>query len=373
MVERTATTERRGARARSSRRPRSRLGRRAAGRRRPQRPRCDAPLRGARHGRGGPGPLPGRQPRDRAGDPGRLLLRLRAAASAHARRPRGNRGADGRERRRRPSLRAARAAAGGGPGRSSPSAASRSRWRSSTISLAARRRYGEPMPPTSVYEHGPFIDLCKGPHVASHRADRPVQAARGRRARTGAATRSARCSSAIYGTVWGTQEELDTYLWRREEAKKRDHRRLGVQLDLFSFHDVSPGLGVLAPEGPADLAHAGGRDARAPGAARLPGGQHADPRSQEALGAVRPLGPLRREHVHRRERGPDVQPQADELPGKHVHLPVAAALLPRPPAAAVSEYGRLHRNERSGTLVRADPRPAVHPGRRPHLRAARTS
>jgi threonyl-tRNA synthetase len=53
----------------------------------------------------------------------------------------------------------------------------------------------------------------------------------------------------IYGTVWPTQEELDKYLWRREEAKKRDHRRLGVQLDLFSFHDVSPGAAFWHPKG----------------------------------------------------------------------------------------------------------------------------
>ena len=53
----------------------------------------------------------------------------------------------------------------------------------------------------------------------------------------------------IYGTAWATQEELDAYLWRREEAKKRDHRRLGVQLDLFSFHDVSPGSAFWHPKG----------------------------------------------------------------------------------------------------------------------------
>ena len=53
----------------------------------------------------------------------------------------------------------------------------------------------------------------------------------------------------IYGTVWETQEELDQFLWRREEAKKRDHRQLGVQLDLFSFHDVSPGAAFWHPKG----------------------------------------------------------------------------------------------------------------------------
>jgi threonyl-tRNA synthetase len=53
----------------------------------------------------------------------------------------------------------------------------------------------------------------------------------------------------IYGTVWRDQEELEQFLWRRAEAKKRDHRRLGVQLDLFSFHDVSPGSAFWHPKG----------------------------------------------------------------------------------------------------------------------------
>ena len=53
----------------------------------------------------------------------------------------------------------------------------------------------------------------------------------------------------VYGTAWATQDELDQYLWRREEARKRDHRRLGVQLDLFSFHDVSPGSAFWHPKG----------------------------------------------------------------------------------------------------------------------------
>ena len=128
----------------------------------------------------------------------------------------------------------------------------------------------------------------------------------------------------IYGTVWETQEELDHYLWRREEAKKRDHRKLGVQLDLFSFHDVVAGLGVLAPQGPAHLADARDGDARAPGAARLRG--DLAPRSSCRERLWRQSGHwdhYAREHVHRRVRGPEVQPQADELPGVHVHLPVA--------------------------------------------------
>jgi len=115
--------------------------------------------------------------------------------------------------------------------------------------LAARaKESGAELPPTSTYEHGPFIDLCKGPHVASTGkigAFKLMTVA-------GAYWRGSEkrpMLQRIYGTVWPTQAELDAYLLRREEAKRRDHRRLGVQLDLYSFHDVSPGAAFWHPKG----------------------------------------------------------------------------------------------------------------------------
>jgi threonyl-tRNA synthetase len=53
----------------------------------------------------------------------------------------------------------------------------------------------------------------------------------------------------VYGTAWRNKKELDDYLTRLEEAKKRDHRLLGKQLDLFSFHDEGPGFAFLHPKG----------------------------------------------------------------------------------------------------------------------------
>jgi threonyl-tRNA synthetase len=115
------------------------------------------------------------------------------------------------------------------------------------LRTAAQLR-GDPPPPVSTFEHGPFIDLCRGPHVPSTGQIGPFKLLsvagaywRGREDRP--------MLQRIYGTVWSTQEELDLYLWRREEARKRDHRRLGVQLDLFSFHDVSPGAPFWHPKG----------------------------------------------------------------------------------------------------------------------------
>jgi threonyl-tRNA synthetase len=115
------------------------------------------------------------------------------------------------------------------------------------LRTAARLR-GEPPPPVTTYQHGPFIDLCRGPHVGSTGRIGPFKLLsvagaywRGREDRA--------MLQRIYGTVWATQEELDLYLWRREEARKRDHRRLGVALDLFSFHDISPGSAFWHPKG----------------------------------------------------------------------------------------------------------------------------
>ncbi len=113
---------------------------------------------------------------------------------------------------------------------------------------AASERDGTPMPPTTFYRQGPFIDLCRGPHVASTGKIGPFKLL----GTAGAYWRGDETRpmlQRVYGTAWATQEELDAYLWRREEAKKRDHRRLGVQLDLYSFHDVSPGSAFWHPKG----------------------------------------------------------------------------------------------------------------------------
>jgi threonyl-tRNA synthetase len=115
--------------------------------------------------------------------------------------------------------------------------------------LAARAAStGAPMPPTSVFEHGPFIDLCKGPHVESTGQIGPFKLL----AVSGAYWRGDQQRQPlqrIYGTVWQTQEALDQHLWRRAEARRRDHRRLGLQLDLFSFHDVAPAAAFWHPKG----------------------------------------------------------------------------------------------------------------------------
>ena len=113
---------------------------------------------------------------------------------------------------------------------------------------AKSKAAGEPTPVTSTYQHGEFIDLCKGPHVASTGKIGPFKLL----SVAGAYWRGDEhrpMLQRIYGTVWANQADLDQYVWRRAEAKKRDHRRLGIQLDLFSFHDVSPGSAFWHPKG----------------------------------------------------------------------------------------------------------------------------
>ena len=94
----------------------------------------------------------------------------------------------------------------------------------------------------SVYHHGEtWHDLCKGPHLASS-------------SKIGKAFKLTKVSGAywrgdsdnemlqrIYGTCWGSKKDLDDYLHRLEEAEKRDHRKLGKEMDLFHFREESPG------------------------------------------------------------------------------------------------------------------------------------
>jgi threonyl-tRNA synthetase len=93
----------------------------------------------------------------------------------------------------------------------------------------------------SVYHHGKWHDLCRGPHLAST-------------GKIGKAFKLTKVSGAywrgdpknemlqrIYGTCWASKKELDDYLQRLEEAEKRDHRKLGKEMDLFHFREESPG------------------------------------------------------------------------------------------------------------------------------------
>ena len=101
----------------------------------------------------------------------------------------------------------------------------------------------------SVYTDGPFVDLCRGPHVASTGKVKHFKLLHGAGAYWRGDERR-QMLQRIYGTAWFSKDDLEAYLRRLEEAKKRDHRVIGKQLDLFSIQeDVGPGLIFWHPKG----------------------------------------------------------------------------------------------------------------------------
>ena len=98
------------------------------------------------------------------------------------------------------------------------------------------------------YRHGSFEDLCRGGHLESTKGLGAFKLLNTAGAYwRGDETRP--MLQRIYGTAWDTQEELDQHLWRLEEAKKRDHRKVGRELDLFTFHPESPAAPFFHPNG----------------------------------------------------------------------------------------------------------------------------
>jgi threonyl-tRNA synthetase len=134
-------------------------------------------------------------------------------------------------------------------------------WKREEVSAAeARKRFeaeGEPYKvelvgtaegPISFYTQGEFTDLCRGPHLQN---SKPIKAIK----LTGLAGAYWRGDehnkqlTRIYGTAFYSQVDLDTYLERLEEARRRDHRKLGTQLDLFHLAENSPGSPFWHPKG----------------------------------------------------------------------------------------------------------------------------
>jgi threonyl-tRNA synthetase len=100
----------------------------------------------------------------------------------------------------------------------------------------------------TVYRNGPFVDLCRGPHVPATGRLQHFKLLH----TAGAYWRGdskRQMLQRIYGTAWVTKQELEAYLTRIEEAKKRDHRKLGRDLDLFLFHPFTPGAAYWTPKG----------------------------------------------------------------------------------------------------------------------------
>ena len=100
----------------------------------------------------------------------------------------------------------------------------------------------------SLYAEGKFTDLCRGPHVPSTGKIKVFKLMKLAGAYWRGDSKNEMLQR-IYGTAWGRKEDQEAYLHMLEEAEKRDHRKLGRQLDLFHFQDEAPGLIFWHPKG----------------------------------------------------------------------------------------------------------------------------
>jgi threonyl-tRNA synthetase len=114
--------------------------------------------------------------------------------------------------------------------------------------------YGNPLkekPEISIYQHDTFVDLCRGPHVQNTKEVK--QDSFKLMSIAGAYWRgdeNNKMLQRIYGTAWENAQQLKDYLHQLEEAKKRDHRKLGKELEIYMFDDeVGPGLPLWLPNG----------------------------------------------------------------------------------------------------------------------------
>jgi threonyl-tRNA synthetase len=151
--------------------------------------------------------------------------------------------------------------------------------------------------PISLYGQGDWVDLCRGPHVPSTGKLKAFKLMKLAGAYWRGDSRNEMLQR-IYGTAWPDQKQLDAYLHRLEEAEKRDHRRIGRELDLFHMQEEAPGAVFWHPKGwqvfqtliryMRDKQNAAGfQEVNGP----------------QPVGGFGPLGHVRREHVHHSHAG----------------------------------------------------------------------
>ena len=191
-------------------------------------------------------------------------------------------------------------------------------------------------------------DLCRGPHLPTTKRIPAFKLMRSAAAYWRGNEKNKQLQR-IYGTAWETKEALEEHLHRLEEAERRDHRKLGRELDLFSFPDeIGSGLAVFHPKGGVIAQGDGGLLAAAArgGRLRVRRAPRTSPRgSSSDLGSPRLV---RRRHVSRRctstrvgDEGPAMRllPQADELPDAQPDLPARAARSYRELPLRLFEFG----------------------------------
>ena len=179
-------------------------------------------------------------------------------------------------------------------------------------------------------------DLCRGPHLPTTKRIPAFKLMRSAAAYWRGDEKNKQLQR-IYGTAWESKEALEEHLHRIEEAERRDHRKLGRDLDLYSFPDeIGSGLRGVPPQGRRDQAGDGGLRPAAAHRGGLRVRRHPAHLQGGAVPHLRAPAVLRRRDVPADgDRGRELPPQGDELPDAQPDLPVARAVLPRAAAAAV--------------------------------------
>ena len=169
-------------------------------------------------------------------------------------------------------------------------------------------------------------DLCRGPHLPTTRAIPAFKLMRSGGAYWRGSEKNPQLQR-IYGTAWESRDRQDEYLAFLAEAEKRDHRKLGAELDLFSFPTGDRQRPArLPPQGRPDPQDPGGLLAAAARGGRLRVREHPAHHQVRPVRDLRAPGLVRREHVPAHgARGRELLPQAHELPDAHPDLPVARA------------------------------------------------
>ena len=213
-------------------------------------------------------------------------------------------------------------------------------------------------------------DLCRGPHLPTTKRIPAFKLMRTAAAYWRGSEKNPQLQR-VYGTAWESKEALEAHLHRLEEAERRDHRKLGRELDLFSFPDeIGSGLAGLPPQG--RRVRRRWRTTRG-SATRSRATSSSTARTSPRGSSSRPRATslVRRRHVpaHAAGRGRGqarhrLLPEADELPDAQPDLQVAGAVLPGAPAAALRvRHGLPLREVRGG--ARDDAGARLHPGRLP--------
>ena len=157
--------------------------------------------------------------------------------------------------------------------------------------------------PLRMYWHGDWQDLCRGPHL-QHTGQVPGDSFK-LMSIAGAYWRGdsdREMLQRIYGVAFTGKEKLKAHLHMLEEAAKRDHRKLGREMDLFHMQEEAPGQIFWHPNGWTHLHRLAGLHAPQTARGRLCRGEHTAGREPQTVGSIRPLGELSGPHVHRRSR-----------------------------------------------------------------------